>query len=167
MKTALPLLLPLLLLPGACAAPGPFPSLAPRDVERVYAAGDPLRPVVDAPDRAEVGERIRTSSLLAQGGEAAFERALTQARPLAARAGAAGSETWLAAQQAVSRAQAARAPTVAALADLDQFAAAEAVKAPLSTADYRRLIEALAQLQALAESQEARLGQLRGRLSGS
>jgi hypothetical protein len=167
MKSALPLLLlPPLLLPG-CAAQGPFPSLAQREVERIYAAGDPIAVVPDAPDRQGMSGRIAAFAGRAREGNLDFERALAQARPLAARAGAAGSESWLAAQQAVSRAQAARAATVSALADLDQFAAAQALEGPLSPGDYGRLTESLAQMQALAAGQEARLAELSGRLKGS
>jgi hypothetical protein len=151
---------------AGCAAPGPYPSLALRDVERTYAAGDPVAPPPVVPDRSGLGARVQ--ALVAAGGaaDAGFERALAAARSLAGRAGAAGSEGWIAAQQAVSRAEAARAATVRALADLDALAIAEAAE-PLSAADYERLTAGLAALQAATDRQQRALDGLRASLRGS
>ncbi len=151
-RTLPPALAAAVLLAG-CAADGPFPSLAPREAERLYASGDPLKTTPEAQDRAALADRI--AGFLADGaaGEEAFARALAAARPLAARAGGRGSESWIAAQQAISRVEAARAATTRALGDLDQFASEQARQGPLSTADHRRLVEALARLQAQADRQ--------------
>jgi hypothetical protein len=153
-------------LAAGCAAPGPYPSLEPREVERVYAEGDPVRPVPGAADRAGIAARIAT--LLAEGreGDAAFAGAVGAARALVGRAGASASETWVEAQQAISRAEAARGPTARALAELDQFAAAEAAAAPLSEGDYRRLTEGVAELQRIANRQQDELKRLQGALRG-
>jgi hypothetical protein len=167
MKSALPLLLAAAaaLLPG-CAAPGTFPSLAPREAERLYASGDPLQTLPEAPDRAGLtGQAARFAAAAAEG-DSAFERALAAARPLVARSGARGGESWIAAQEAVSRVEAARAATSRAVADLDQFATAEAHKGPLSTADYERLTEALARVSGLAARQQEAVNRLRSSLSG-
>ena len=159
-------LLPLALLAAltACAAPGPYPSLEPREVERRYAAGDPERVPTPAPDLPALQGSV--AGLLAEGrhGDSAFESALAAARPLVARAGAAGSETWLAAQQALSGAESARAPTVEALADLDTYAAGQAAKGPLSPQDAERIASATAQLQEMANRQHAALASLRAAL---
>lgn len=162
--SALLSILPLVAAAG-CAAPGPYPSLAPREAERLYASGDPVRVAPDAPDRAGLASRI--AALLAEGrsGNARFEEALGSARSLASRAGSPGSESWIAAQQALSRAEAARAATVGALADLDALAVEEARKAPLSPGDYRRLVEGTAALQAIADRQHDQLARLQGALS--
>ena len=154
-----------LLLPG-CAATGPFPSLAPREVERIYAAGDPLQTTPDAPSRPALAGQVSDLVAAANDGDAAFERALAAARPLAARAGARGSESWIAAQQAISRVEAARVATTRALGDLDQFAHTQAQQGPLSTADYQRLTGALARLQGLADRQQDAVNRLRGGVSG-
>ena len=159
-------LLSLALLPGlsACAAPGPYPSLEPREVERRYAAGDPERVPTPAPDLPALQGSV--AGLLAEGrrGDTAFESALAAARPLVARAGAAGSESWIAAQQALSRAEAARAPTVQAIADLDAYAADQTAKGPLSPQDAERVASATAQLQEMADRQHAALASLRSAL---
>ena len=161
MNRALPPALAAALLAGACAAPGPFPSLAPREAERLYAAGDPLQTTPDAPHRAAIPAGIAAALAAAADGEAAFARALAAAQPLAARAGPRGSESWLAAQQAISRAEAARAATTRALGDLDQFASEQARQGALSTADFARLTEATARLQAQANRQQQALNRLR------
>ena len=161
MIRSLPSLFAATLLLAGCAAHGPFPSLAPREAERIYAAGDPLQTTPEAPDRAGLASRISGFLAAAAEGEAAFNRALAAARPLAARAGSRGSESWLAAQQAISRVEAARAATTRALGDLDQFAAEQARQGPLSTSDFARLTEATARLQAQADSQRQKVEQLR------
>jgi hypothetical protein len=150
---------------AACAAPGPYPSLEPRDVERRYAAGDPERVPEAAPDLPEFAGGV--AGMLAEGrrGDAEFERALVAARPLVARAGASGSESWIAAQQALSRVEAARAPTVRALADLDAFAISQAKNRPLSPGDAERLAAATAELREIADRQHATLTSLRKALS--
>ena len=129
-------LLSLLLLGGlaACAAPGPYPSLEPREVERRYAAGDPERVPEPAPDLPVLGGDVGAMLAEARRGDADFEQAVATARPLAARAGPGGSESWIAAQQALSRAEAARAPTVQALADLDAYAVAQTSGSDLAAA---------------------------------
>ncbi|MGF1549963.1 MAG: hypothetical protein ACFBQW_05455, partial [Sphingomonadaceae bacterium] len=66
---------------------------------------------------------------------------------------------------AVSRAQAAREPTVRALYDLDQLALARArEQAPPAPDDGEMIDVALTELAALAQEQEARLNALRARL---
>jgi hypothetical protein len=155
-----PLLLAALLTAG-CAADGPFPSLAVREAEQVYAAGDPLQTTPEAPDRAGLAGRIAAFLAAANEGEAAFQRALAAAQPLAARSGERGSESWIAAQQAISRVEAARAATTRALGDLDQFSAEQARQGPLSTADFARLTEATARLQAQADRQRDAVARLR------
>jgi hypothetical protein len=161
MKRTLPPLLAVAFLTTACAADGPFPSLAVRAAERVYAAGDPLQTTPEAPDRPGLAGRISGFLAAAEEGEAAFAKAFYAARPVAARAGARGSESWLAAQQAISRVEAARAATTRALGDLDQFSAEQARQGPLSTSDYQQLTGATARLQAQADRQRQAVDQLR------
>jgi hypothetical protein len=159
-RTSPPLLAAALLLAG-CASDGAFPSLGVREAERVYASGDPLQTTPEAPDRAGLAGRIAGFVAAANEGEAVFTRALAAARPIAARAGTRGSESWLAAQQAISRAEAARAATTKALGDLDQFSAEQARQGPLSTSDFQQLTEATSRLQAQADRQRQAVEQLR------
>jgi hypothetical protein len=69
--------------------------------------------------------RTRAEGLLvlAQSGAGAFERAMDAAERAAAAAGAPNSENWIAAQQAVSGAVAARYPATEALGNIDALVA--------------------------------------------
>ncbi|QAY75450.1 hypothetical protein [Sphingosinicella sp. BN140058] len=166
MKIALPFAAAgCLLLAAGCAAPGPFPSLAPRPAEALYASGDPERVPVPAPDRPAIASRIAEFAAAARAGDAAFGEAVAAARPIVGRAGGAGSDSWVAAQQAVSRAQTGRSATLRALADLDAFAIAQAAEGPLSAGDGERLQAATKALQALADRQQGQLAEFEQRLS--
>ena len=164
MRAAPPLALLLAALCTACAAPGPYPSLEPREVERRYADGDPEPVPTPVADDAAIAVRIAGLVAQARAGDAAFEEALAVASPLVARAGAPGSDSWVAAQQAVSRAERARAPTVQALADLDAYAIAQAAAKALSQSDLERLSSATAALQAMADRQQDALARLQASL---
>ena len=166
MKIAAPLACPalLLVLVAGCAAPGPYPSLAPRPAEALYASGDPERVPVPAPDRPAIAPRIAELVAAARAGDAAFSEAAAAARPLVARAGGPGSDGWVAAQQAVSRAQTGRSATISALADLDSFANAQAAEGPLSAPDSERLESAAASLQSLADHQQRQLAEFEQQL---
>ena len=88
---------------------------------------------------------------------------LPAARARVSGAGAAGSEGWIEAQQAISRLEAARAPTVTALAGLDRLAI-ERAAGPTNSDQYRILIGADETAAALAEGQQAAIDRLRGAL---
>ena len=164
MRAALRPALLLAALSGGCAAPGPYPSLEPREVERRYAEGDPEPVPTPVADDASIAARIADFAARARAGDAAFEQAVAAARPLVARAGAPGTDGWVAAQQAVSRAEAARAPTIQALADLDAYAIDRAAEKALSESDIERLASSTAALQAIANRQHDALKGLQGRL---
>ena len=109
---------------GACSAPGgPYPSLQPRAAEAV----DPRLPVVrqvnERPVSAALAERLSALVDAARNGNAAFDAAASEAERLAASAGAPQSEGWIAAQEALTAAIAARKPTATALGDIDALAA--------------------------------------------
>lgn len=148
---------------SACAARGPFPSLAPRAVERLDDAA-PVPTTTPATDPA-LAARIAELVGAAHEGNRAFEAAIGDAAGAVSRAGTAGTDGWVAAHQALSRAQAARAPTVNALADLDALAVG-AEERGVSAEDRERIAAAVAQVRSLAEAQAERLDSLRGRLSG-
>jgi hypothetical protein len=160
-------LLLLFALAGACAAPGPYPSLAVREAELQRDAEDVEAAQAPAlPDNPEIAAQVR--SLLAEGrtGHDAFEAAFGPARAAAARAGAPGSDSWVEAQQAISRIEAARAPTLHALAELDALTIREAGAGRLGAGDRDRLAAAMAELQALADRQHDRIEALRSSLRG-
>lgn len=78
-------------------------------------------------------------------------------------AGASGSESWVSAQQQLSRLEAARATTAGALAELDRLSTARADQAT-NSADYAFIVEAVAELERVAADQQARLDRLRSRV---
>lgn len=143
----------------ACATGGEFPSLAPRPVERL-SFEEPVK--VDPPVAADPALRSRAAALLAEAraGDAAYERAYADALARVRAAGAIGSDTWVQAQEAISRVEAARTTTTGALSDLDLLISeqsSEAVNAEL-WAEIARMRDAA---EALAAEQARRLDQLK------
>lgn len=150
----------ILALAAGCAAPGPYPSLAPRPAEKAYAEdAEERKPTPQPDDPALAGEIDR---LLAAGraGAAEFDSAFPAAQRAAGAAGAAGSDSWIEAQQALSRLESARARTTAAVADLDRLAVERTSAGTLGAGDSERLRSATAELQALTDSQADRLQRL-------
>jgi hypothetical protein len=154
----------LLILPcagaAACAPPGAYPSLAPRPIEKALAETDEERPAPLLPDDAGLPARMAGPVAEARRGEAEFAAALPAAREAAARAGPAESDSWIEAQQALSRLEAARAVTVRALADLDALALREANERTPSPADLERMEAAVHEVQAMADRQQEQLARL-------
>src|SRR6476661_3869946 len=94
-----------LLLVTACSAPGgPYPSLQPRAAEAIDPRVPVVRPMNERP--ASAGLEARLAALLDQArrGDARFSSAVSQAEQLAASAGAPHSESWIAAQEALTAA---------------------------------------------------------------
>jgi hypothetical protein len=111
------------MLPGCFRPAGHAPSLAPRATEAI----DPRVPLPGnrTVDPADPGLRSLIDATLARGlgGNKAFEDAMARAELLARAAGGQGSESWVAAQQALSAAIAERARSTLALSDIDALAA--------------------------------------------
>ena len=103
---------------------GNYPSLNPRPIE-AKAAGLLTEPAPQAanvqPATADVSAKINAAMSAAQRGDAAFNAALAGARSAVRGAGASGSESWIAAQMAVSQLETSRAPVKASLSDLDSL----------------------------------------------
>lgn len=158
-------LLPLLAFLGGCAGDrGEFPSLAPRPVERLLTEEPVAAPAPAIADDPAVARRVAELLGRAREGDAAFEAAIGGARRAVAGAGAAGADGWVAAQVEITRAGAARAPTVIALAELDALAIARA-RQPTSAADTALVTAAVAEVQAMARRQHEQLESLRVALS--
>jgi hypothetical protein len=166
MRAALPFSLLLVVSAGlaGCGAQGSFPSLAPRPIEKEL--GEPGVPPVVAPLPDDPALPARAAAFLAEAraGERAFRAALPAAEKAVGGAGAVGSDRWIQAQEAVSRAEAAEAQTVRALADLDHYAVEQANAKALSTADLARLQAATAEAQRLAGAQRAEITRLQAAL---
>ena len=124
MRTRLSLVIVMLGLMSGCATPPAVnaPSLAPRAAEAI----DPRVPIpnelVVGPVDASLSTRLAALVDQARSGDTAFRGVIDNAERLAAGAGTQSSESWIAAQQALSAAQSARAPTTRALGDIDELA---------------------------------------------
>lgn len=168
MSPVRPCVLAFALAMTGCATPsGPAPSLAPRGAEAI----DPRIPVVAATTPRPVNPALagRLSELVAQarGGETAFAAAAGDAQRLAAAASEPQSENWVVAQEAVSAAVAARAPTTEALGDIDGIAAAALeTQGGIAPADLAAIEAAAAEVGAIDRRQMQVIDELQRRLGG-
>jgi hypothetical protein len=154
-------MLALLLSPallGACAQSGSFPSLAPRPAERAAAA-----PASDGPAAAEPAPRVADPALTVRLDQLV---ALASAQGAIARAGAPRSESWIEAQLALSRLEAARSPSVTAQSDLDTLVRERnGGGAPPSETDAAAIAAAAEQIGSLIAAQNEELARLSARLA--
>lgn len=163
----LPMALAAALALAGCVSQGPFPSLAPRPEEGDISTAEPARP--DPVSADDVALRARIGALVTQAREGmrAFEAAYMPAARATGDAGARseGSEGWVAAQQAISRVEAARSLTTNARAELDRIAVARA-NAPTSAGDRQALVEALAEVERIGREQQVGMQRLLGQQPG-
>ena len=144
---------------AGCMAQGDFPSLAQRDVEREPLT-EPVRAVPVVADDPALRSTIAGLLTSATQSNRDFDSAFGAADRAARLAGAPASDSWVAAQEQVSRVEAARAGTMRSLADLDRLAL-ERSNLPTSPGDQAALDEAMAQVQRLADAQQSRLDRLK------
>ena len=144
---------------AGCVSQGPFPSLAPRPDERL-AIDEPVREAPQIPDDNALRARIDRLLGEARSGDAAFERDYEAAARTAARAGAEGSDSWIEAQQALSRAEVSRGQATEAADALHQLALARADQ-PTSPGDLAILEAAIDRADRIVAAQQARMNRLR------
>ena len=152
-----------LLAAAACAPSDGFPSLAERPAERDVSIAAPVRPAVEVPSDPAVHVRIAQLERQASEGDRGFEAALGAVAASIGVAGPAGSDSWVEAQQALSRLEAVRGPTTTALAELDALAIGRA-EVPTNSEDFAAIHAAIGRVEGIAESQQQRLDQLRAQL---
>lgn len=143
---------------AGCITHGPWPSLAQRPDERLT-IDEPVRAAPQIADDSTLRVRINNLVAEARAGNAAFERDYDDAARAAARAGAEGSDSWMAAQQAISRVEAGRGRTSNAAAELHQLATARADE-PTSEADRAALAVNIEVVDALVQEQQSRMNRL-------
>jgi len=121
---------------------------------------------VDPPVAPDPALRRRAGALLAAAreGDAGFEAAYAQALPAVRAAGPAGTDSWLQAQEAISRVKAAGIVTTGALGDLDLLLA-ERSDDPVNEEVWAEVEAARAAAAALAADQRRRLDQLEASVS--
>jgi hypothetical protein len=152
--------LPLLALAAAgCASTDNFPSLAPRPAELADAPAPAPPPAPAGPIDSALASQIERSVAEARQGETAFRAELTAAEAAVRRAGGAGSESWIEAQQAVSRLESARSRTMTALAELDGLAR-ERSALPTAGVDLAAIAVASAEVERLAQAQREAIDRL-------
>lgn len=154
----------ILLFISGCAPDGEFPSLAMREAERNLSFEEPERPPVTVARDPEVTARIQSLEHQAAEGNHAFEAMAPSVEDRVAAAGPGGSDAWVAAQEAVSRLEAARAPTTRALADLDRLRIDRAAM-PTNAADFAAIEDAMDRIGRIAEAQRDRVQQFVARLA--
>lgn len=117
------LMIPALLLTlSACGTTGNYPSLNPRPIETKAAGllGEPdIQAAPSAPASAATMTKIDAALSAARSADAAFQNALGSTQAAVRGAGSSGSESWIAAQMAVSALEGTRAPVKSSLSDLD------------------------------------------------
>ena len=143
------------------------PSLAPRAAEAI----DPRVPipseVVVGPADPALTARIAELMAEVRSGDAAFQSAAQNVEALAAAAWPAQSESWIAAQEALSGLVAARAPVTRALADLDALAAGRiAASGGILPGDLAAIQAATSEAGAIGQRQAELIDRLQGRLAG-
>ena len=163
MRSLLPLIMALLV--PACAAPAGYPSLAPRAAEAI----DPRVSIASAPSPGTVDPRtasaLAAAVAAARAGTTAFDRLAQAAEALAAAAGPRQSESWIAAQQALSALGAQHGLTTNAAANIDAIAA-EKIDATrwLVPATQAAIEAAAAAVGAINDRQSATIDRLGARL---
>ena len=162
-RPSLALSLAALALAG-CVAQDGFPSLAMRPAERHVSFEPPIHPRAEVPSDAGLRDRLRTLQGQAAEGDRAFREVLGSAERAVGAAGGFETESWVEAQQALSRLESAREPTTRAQSDLDELAIARA-DAPTSDEDYAALQAAVDSVGRIAASQQQQVDRLRARLA--
>lgn len=148
---------------SACVAEDGFPSLAPRPGERDLSTEEPERQRVQVADDAALRGRIADLREEAAEGQRAFAAEFPAAAAAVAAAAARETDSWVSAQQALSRLEAARTPISRTMAELDRLAIDRAGE-PTSDADFALIREAIADVARIAAGQQERMDALRGRL---
>jgi hypothetical protein len=164
-RVLLPLLTATLVL-GSCAGPAVEPpSLLPRAAEGIDPRLEVFPVAAPAPPDTELVARLDGLVAQARSGNAAFQGPMADAEQLAVSAGAAQSESWIVAQQALSAAAAARAPTTRALGDVDEISADQLERErTIAPSDLQAVQRAAEAIQAIDRAQLARLGAVSRRL---
>jgi len=165
-STVIPLLLIAIAATSACSTPGgPPPSLMPRAAEKIDPRLPVERPLNDRPVNAALAARLAELVVQARSGDAAFGPAVAEAERLAGVAGAAHSESWVAAEVALSAAIAARSPTALALGAIDALGADKLqAQGGLAPSDLAAIKAASEEVGAIDQRQAARVAAIKARL---
>lgn len=150
-------------LAGCEGQSGGYPSLAPRPIEQLSLAepNRPSSPVAAAPDAAAARQYAPLVEQ-ARKADVDFRQVMEEERGALGRSrGAAqGSDTWLAAQEALSRIETARGPVAKALADLD--VARSSLDPQMDTGAMVAIGAAFDQVQRISNDEQAAIAEATG-----
>jgi len=151
---------------SACSAPGgPYPSLQPRAAEAIDPRVPVERPINDRPVKPSLSAQLAELVSEAHAGDTAFEPVAAQAERLASGAGAPQTESWIAAQVALSAAIAARKPTATAMGDIDALGAtALKTQGGIAPNDLAAIQRAATEVASLDQRQADRISAIQRRL---
>ena len=160
------ILIPWILLLAACAGPVAPPSLLPRAAEAIDPRVPVERPINTRPVDPALENRLAGLLGQALAGDTLFDQAIPEAERLVGEAGHAQSEGWVAAQEALSRAIAARRPTVEALSEIDSLGADRLqANAGMAPSDLEAIKRAGAQVGEIDQRQARTIKKLQDRLA--
>ena len=158
----------LVLLAGACSTSftGPEPSLSPRAAEAI----DPRVPIPDVvpigPADAALAGQLENLVGQARSGIPTFDARQASAERLAAAAGPVASESWVAAQQALSLLVEQYGVTTTAAANIDALAAGRIEgQRWIRPSDQQAIAAAAAEVGSINEAQWAVISRLREQLA--
>ncbi|MDV3257594.1 MAG: hypothetical protein LOX97_07385 [Sphingomonas sp.] len=159
-------ILGLVLLAPACAPGGlAEPSLAPRAAETI----DPRLPVPDKVFQgtldAELARRLGELVGTVRSGVPVFNGREAEASRLAGQAGGSGSESWIAAQQSLSRLVEQYGVTTRAAADIDELASSEVgARHWIEPADREAIVAAAREVAEISKAQSAAIDRITAQL---
>lgn len=160
------LLLALTFTAGCSTTTSPEPSLAPRAAEAI----DPRLPIANEVPAGSLDPALasRLSALVGEVRSAApaFEAREAQASRLAAAAGPVASESWIAAEQALSRLVEQHGVTTRAAADIDALASSRlASQRWITPADREAIVAAASEVAEIGARQTAAIDRLKDQLA--
>lgn len=153
-----------------CAASTAYPSLGIRDVERVQGSASPAVGTADAvpvlpPAGADLTTRLASLLDTARKAHAGFQSRQAGAERAVGAAGASGSDSWTAAQVALSDLQTARSGALISLAELDRLYVDERAAHPEQVSPTAATIATVRdQVDGWASAETAVIGRLETRL---
>ena len=152
---------------GCAHTPANAPSLSPRAAEAIDPRIPVPDPVLSTVPNAALVEQLNALVGQAETGDSEFQPVASAAEKAVASAGAPQSEGWIAAQQALSVAVAARAPVTRAAADVDSLGAQRIQKLEgIAAADLKAINSASAKVRAIDNREAALIKTLQDRLGG-
>ena len=153
-----------LILGGCSQVEDPILRLA-ADCESIDPRVQPVRPMNDRPVKPALAAQLSALVDEARFGNAAFQPVIATAERLAASAGAAQSESWIVAQEALTTAIAARSPTANAQGDIDAIgASALQNQGGIAPNDLRAIDGAADEVATIARNQTDRIDAIKKRL---